>query len=103
MVTKSEVYPLDRSTAFREALSAVEEVKRLRLVDYDEDEGVIHAESGVSALSWGENVVIEVIPEGENTRIRTNSGTKIFSNILHGCFVEENIRQFFGALDNQLR
>lgn len=101
LATEEREYSEGLSSLFPKALQAVRTSQRLRIRDYDERKGIINAQAGASALSWGENVVIELVPSGLGTKVRVTSKTRLLTNILHGGVVDENITQFFDALDNE--
>ncbi len=75
MPTREKDFTSSFSLVFHESRNAVEELG-WSIEEEDEGRGIIHASTGLSILSWGEDVVIEVKRRNQGVLVRVTSDTK---------------------------
>ncbi|MDL2238538.1 zinc ribbon domain-containing protein [Christensenellaceae bacterium OttesenSCG-928-K19] len=70
------VFPHPKMIVFQVALKAISEHPKMKIKNYDEAQGFINASVGISALSWGEKVIVNIKQlEPNSTSLSINSGS----------------------------
>ena len=94
-------FPFNKETVFDAIVKAIPRVKGMRVDSADKSLGRIVVKAGVSLMSWGENIPIQLSSISDNqTKIKITSSPKtgiLFGGAFDGGKNMKNIEQILSA------